>query len=217
MITVDDFDAAIFDLDGTIADSNKVWEKIDRKFLQSRGKILPDKELKRMAAMTYEECAEFIRTKGIEMSVGEIKKEFNTMAVYEYRNNIFPKEGAPEFLRFLKAKGKFIALATASPRELYEPFLCHNCMYSFFDCFVTTDEAGRSKDYPDVYLLAASKLGVSPDCCAVFEDLLAGIVSARDAGMYTIGVYDKYSEEDIISIRDTADRFIMDFSEMMIK
>lgn len=217
MITVDDFDAAIFDLDGTIADSNRVWEKIDRRYMQSKGKFLSDRELKRMAAMTYEECAEFIASKGIEVSVPELRKEFNKMAVYEYRNSIFPKPGAPEFLKFLKAKGKFIALATASPRELYEPFLCHNCIYSYFDCFVTTEEAGKSKDHPDVYLLAASKLGVSPDCCAVFEDLLAGIVSARDAGMYTVGVYDKYSEEDIISIRNTADRFIMDFSEMMIK
>ena len=216
MLTVDDFDAAIFDLDGTLIDSNRVWEKIDRKYMQQHGKYLSDREIKRMASMTYEECAEYIKSKGVEASVEELRSEFNKMAVYEYRNNIFLKDNAAELLTYLRAKGKRLAIATASPRELYEPVLRHNNVYSYFDVIVTTDEAGRSKDYPDVYLLAASKLGVSPDSCAVFEDILKGIISARDAGMMTVGVYDRYSEEDIISMRDTADRFVMDLAEMMM-
>lgn len=216
MLTVDDFDAAIFDLDGTLIDSNRVWEKIDRKYMQQHGKYLSDREIKRMASMTYEECAEYIKSKGVEASVEELRSEFNKMAVYEYRNNIFLKDNAAELLTYLRAKGKRLAIATASPRELYEPVLRHNNVYAYFDVIVTTDEAGRSKDYPDVYLLAASKLGVSPDSCAVFEDILKGIISARDAGMMTVGVYDRYSEEDIISMRDTADRFVMDLAEMMM-
>lgn len=216
MLTVDDFDAAIFDLDGTLIDSNRVWEKIDRKYMQQHGKYLSDREIKRMASMTYEECAEYIKSKGVEASVEELRSEFNKMAVYEYRNNIFLKDNAAELLTYLRAKGKRLAIATASPRELYEPVLRHNNVYSYFDVIVTTDEAGRSKDYPDVYLLAASKLGVSPDSCVVFEDILKGIISARDAGMMTVGVYDRYSEEDIISMRDTADRFVMDLAEMMM-
>lgn len=216
MLTADDFDAAIFDLDGTLIDSNRVWEKIDRKYMQQHGKYLSDREIKRMASMTYEECAEYIKSKGVEASVDELKSEFNKMAVYEYRNNIFLKDNAAELLTYLRAKGKRLAIATASPRELYEPVLRHNNVYSYFDVIVTTDEAGRSKDYPDVYLLAASKLGVSPDSCAVFEDILKGIISAQNAGMMTVGVYDRYSEEDIISMRDTADRFVMDLAEMMM-
>ncbi|MCM1480941.1 MAG: HAD family phosphatase, partial [Muribaculaceae bacterium] len=91
----------------------------------------------------------------------------------------------------------------------------NNHVYGFFDAFCTTGEAGRDKNCPDVYLLAASKLGVSPNECVVFEDVLKGVVSAKNAGMTAVGVYDRYSEEDIITIRAAADRFIMNFSEMM--
>lgn len=215
MLSSNDFEAAIFDLDGTLIDSNRVWEKIDRKYMEKKHIFISDRELKRMAAMTYEECAEFICQKGVDTDPEALKKEFNEMAVYEYRHNIFLKEGAAEYLALLSSMGKRIALATASPASLYEPVLRHNFVYKYFDAFVTTEEAGKSKDYPDVYLLAASRLGIEPECCVVFEDVLKGIFSARDAGMMTVGVYDKYSDEDLITIRNNSDRYIMSFTEML--
>ena len=218
MITADDFQCAIFDLDGTLADSNSVWEKIDRIYAQKYNIRVSDKEISDMAAMTYEECFEFIKKKKPDFSgsVEDIKSEFNKMAVSEYRFSVLLKPGAKEFLTYLRYKGKKTALATASPRELYEPVLRHNGVYKLFDAFCTTGEAGREKDFPDVYLLAAEKTGTPPDECAVFEDRLNGIISASKAGMYTIGVYDKYSGEDSVTMRSIADRFIMDFSEMLI-
>ncbi len=215
MLTNDDFEAAIFDLDGTLIDSNRVWEKIDRKYLDEKNIYISDSEIKRLAAMTYEECAEYICGKGVDTDAETLKKEFNEMAVYEYRYNVFLKPNVREYLMLLRAKGKKIALATASPAELYEPVLRHNNIYKFFDAFCTTEEAGYGKDRPDVYLLAAHKLDTAPECCAVFEDVMKGIFSARDAGMMTVGVYDKYSEDDIVTMRSAADRYIMDFSEML--
>ncbi len=207
MITADDFDCAIFDLDGTLVDSNRVWKGIP----------VTQREIEDMAAMTYEECAQFIKKKGADVPVDEIKAEFNRMAVAEYRYNIFLKPNVKEFLTLLAAKGKKIALATGSPRELYEPVMRHNGIYGFFSAFCSTDETGREKDFPDVYLTAAERAGAYPEDCAVFEDSLKGIVSASGAGMMTIGVYDRYSCTDAVSMRNIADRFIMDFSEMLIK
>ena len=63
MVTADDFECAIFDLDGTLVDSNSVWEKIDRMYMQKNRIFVSDKELHDMAAMTYEECFEFIKKK----------------------------------------------------------------------------------------------------------------------------------------------------------
>ncbi|MBQ8568004.1 MAG: HAD family phosphatase [Oscillospiraceae bacterium] len=216
MLRNDDFEAAIFDLDGTLIDSNRVWEKIDRKYLQKKNIFMTDSDIRRMAAMTYEECVDVIRSKGVDTDAETLRREFNEMAVFEYRHNIFIKPNVKEYLTLLSATGKRIALATASPAELYEPVLRHNGIYSFFDAFVTTDEAGRSKDYPDVYLLAAAKLGAAPESCVVFEDVLKGIVSAQNAGMMTVAVYDKYSDDDVVTMRANADRFIMDFAEMLI-
>lgn len=207
---IEGIEGYIFDLDGTLIDSNGVWEKIDRKVLEKNGVYATDKELRAAAAMTYEECLDFFHSKGISCTLAELKAEFDDLAEKEYRYNIFLKKGAGECLRELKAAGKKIAIATASPKRLYEPVLRNNCVYGLFDAIVTTDEAGASKDHPDVYLLAAERLGLFPEQCAVFEDVLKGIVSARNAGMYTVAVYDKYSSDDVVTLRSAADRFVME-------
>lgn len=209
------FSAAIFDLDGTLIDSNSVWKKLDIILLERRGIKCSDALADRLASMTYEEAFAEMQRMGVKDSFDDVVKEFNEMAVKEYRHNIFLKDYAAEYLTYLKGKGVKTALATASPKELYEPVLRNNRAYGFFDAFCTVGEAGRDKNSPDVYLLAASKLGVSPTECVVFEDVLNGIVSAKNAGMTAVGVYDKYSAEDIVTIRAAADRFIMNFSEMM--
>lgn len=209
------FSAAIFDLDGTLVDSNSVWEKIDRIILQKNGIRCNDDFVHKLVSMTYEDAADEMHKIGVKETTEEIIDECNELAVKEYRYNIFVKDGVCEYLTYLKKNGIKIALATASPKSLYEPVLRNNHIYNFFDAFCTTEDVGKSKDYPDIYLYAASKLGVNPMECVVFEDVLKGIVSAKNAGMKTIGVYDKYSTEDIITIRLTADKFIMNFFEMM--
>ena len=209
------YKAAIFDLDGTLINSNSVWAKIDRIILNKRGISCSEAFIHKIASMTYEEAAEEMHKLGVKETTDEIIAECNELAIKEYRYNIFLKDGVPEYLDYLKKNGIKIALATASPKTLYEPVLRNNHIYSYFDAFCTTSDVGKSKDYPDIYLLAASELCVNPSECIVFEDILKGIISANNAGMTTIGVYDKYSDEDIITIRMTADRFIMNFFEMM--
>lgn len=209
------FSAAIFDLDGTLIESNSVWEKLDRIILSRRGLTCSDDFITELTAMSYEDAAAAMQNIGINISTEEFMTEINELAVKEYSTNIFLKDGAYEYLYHLKNSGKKIALATASPSELYTPVLEHNNVYSLFDAFVTTDEAGAGKDSPAVYLLAAHKLGIAPEKCAVFEDIPKGINSAKAAGMYAVGVYDKYSEKYMGEIQKYADRFIYSFTEMI--
>ncbi|MCI7766610.1 MAG: HAD family phosphatase [Oscillospiraceae bacterium] len=205
----------IFDLDGTIVDSNGVWEKIDRKLMEKNHIMISDRELHAAAAMTYEEVLEFFHSKGLCYSLEQLRSEINALAESEYRYNIFLKDCAEEALRLIKSRGGRIALATASPRRLYEPVLRRNCIYSLFDAFITTDEVGADKDHPDIYLKAAEMIGVPPWECAVFEDVLKGIVSAGNAGMVTAAVYDEYSSEDFVTMKQIADVFLLSFRDLL--
>lgn len=210
-----DFKAAIFDLDGTIADSNPIWEKIDEDYLRERGIIPSESDLKRYAALTYEKCAEeFIRL-GVETTVSELMEDFNRRAVREYRYSVMLKNGAKEYITKLKAMGKRIALATASPKELYEPVLLHHGIYGMFDVFCTVDDVPRGKGFPDIYLLAAAQMGVPITECAVFEDTLNGVIGAKNSRAFTVGVYDKASEADMPKIMQISDLFINDFEELI--
>ncbi len=209
------FTAAVFDLDGTLIESNTVWEKIDRQILDKRNIKYSYDSLIKLTAMSFEDALLLMHELGVTDTDEVIMNEFFELAVYEYRNNIFIKENVKEYLTYLREDGIKTALCTASPKRLYEPVLRNNHIYSLFDAFTTTDEIGKSKDYPDVYLSASSKLGVLPSECVVFEDTLKGIVSAKNAGMKTVAVYDKYSSGDTITLRSLADRFIFSFSEMM--
>lgn len=208
------FHSAIFDLDGTLIESNSVWEKINRKMLQKRGIRFSEELPGKLASMTYDEVIEAMHLAGVKDSGEEIINELNTLAIYEYRNNIFLKDNVKEYLDYLKSKSINIALATASPDFLYEPVLRNNNIYKYFDAFCTTDEVGKSKDFPDIYLCAAAKLDTASHDCIVFEDLLKGIVSAKNIGMKTVGVYDFYSNDDIVTMRLIADKYIINFSEM---
>ncbi|MCM1479583.1 MAG: HAD family phosphatase, partial [Muribaculaceae bacterium] len=123
------FSAAIFDLDGTLIDSNSVWKKIDIILLERRGIRYTEETVNRMAAMTYEDAAAAMRELGVTSTEEEIVRECGELAVNEYRHNIFLKEYAAEYLTYLKGQGIKIALATASPRELYEPVLRNNHVY----------------------------------------------------------------------------------------
>lgn len=210
-----DFQAAIFDLDGTLIESNSVWAKIDTIILNRRGIACSEDLAEKLSSMTYEGAAEEMHRLGVKESTEELIREFNELAIREYRENILLKDHAAEYLEYLKSRGIKIALATASPKELYEPVLQRGGVYGYFDAFCTTYEAGKSKEYPDIYLMAASKLGVLPGKCVVFEDVLNGVKSAGKAGMTAIGVYDRYSEGDMEAIKAASDRFIMGFSEMM--
>ncbi len=211
-----DFEAAIFDLDGTIADSNYVWKKVDADFFGKRGFEVPKDYWEKINSLSFNEAAVFTKNEyGFPETIDEIKEEWCSMAVEEYSFYVKPKKYAEKYIRHIKKNGVKTALCTASPKELYEPFLKNNGMFSYFDAFVSGTEVKRGKGFPDIYLLAAKRLDVLPEKCVVFEDILSAVLGAKSAGMKTFGVYDQASSADIKKIMEKADGFINDFSEIM--
>lgn len=208
--------AAIFDLDGTLADSLDVWGDIDDRFFRLHKKPQPPTYQNDVQCMDFASAAAYTKKLlSLQESEEEIMEEWRQMSLDEYANKIELKEGAVEFIKKLHKNGVKLGLATASGRELYEPLLRRFGIYDYFGACVTTTEAGKNKDFPDVYLLCAEKLGCKPCDCAVFEDILPGILSSKSVGMTAVGVYDPHSARFEEKIKAQSDIYISSFKEII--
>lgn len=206
------FEAAIFDLDGTLLNSMDVWERIDVSFLQKRGLSPPSSYVTEICARSFEEAAKYtIDLFGLSESIETIICEWNERALFEYAHNIKLFPYALDYLLVLKKAGVKLAVATGLPEMLYKPCLKNNLIHSMFDALCSTDELARGKEYPDVFLLAADRLGMTPDQCIVFEDVLPAVKSAKQAGMTVYGIYDKYSANNRTEIESIADGYLLNF------
>ena len=211
-----EFKGAIFDLDGTLIDSMGVWETIDIKFLEKRNITMPNDYIEKINSMSFEEVAKYtIKRFNLNESVESLIKEWNDMVVYEYSNNIKLKPKVKEYLIKLKENNIKIGLATSSPKELYEPVLKNNKIYDYFDTFTSVEDIKRDKNYPDIYLYTAKKLGLKPNECIGFEDILISVNTLKKADFNAVGVYDKYSHKDIDKIKAVCDKFIYSFEELL--
>ncbi|HEX3025944.1 MAG TPA: HAD family phosphatase [Clostridia bacterium] len=206
---------AVFDFDGTLADSLGVWKNVDRKFFENRGLPEPDGYEQAIQSMSITETAEYTRAlAGLPESCEEIIKEWHELAREEYNENVRLKPGAADFVLRLRNQGLKLALATASCREFYEPVLKSAGIYGCFDAFTTLEEVSRNKSFPDIYEKTAEKLGLKTQECVAFEDILPAVCGAKSCGMKVIGVYDSHSERDSARIKQAADGYILSFKEI---
>ena len=211
------FDAAIFDMDGTIMDSLGIWERIDYDFLEKkRGIKVPHDYVHDIAAMSFSEIAQYTKARfNLPDTPQQLMQEWTDMAIYEYSHNVLLKPFVKAFIEYLKNSGKKIVLCTSSPEYFFKPALKNNGIYDLFDAFANTCEAGEGKNSPKVYLLAAQKVGIAPEKCIVFEDVISAAVSAKKAGMTVCGVYDERSRSRQEELRAACDIYITGFNELM--
>ncbi len=215
MIDFSRFKAAIFDLDGTLADSNSVWERLDRKILDKYN-IPADKSfVKALASLTYEEAADELRKKGVPLSDEDFIKEINALAELEYTKSIELKPFSIELIHHLKEMKLKIVLATGSPKRLYKPLLKRFDIYKLFDGFITTDEVGKSKDFPKIYEKAAEIANVKLNKCIIFEDTLNAVKTAAATDAFVCGVYDEYSERNSHLIAEYSDIYVHSFDKLL--
>ncbi len=211
-----DVRGAIFDLDGTLLDSMGVWEEIDIAFLAKRSIAVPQDYVEKVTPMGFLQAAEYtIERLHLSECAQDIIAEWGRMSIDAYSHRIALKPYAKEYLKQLKAKGIRLAVATALTPDLYGPALRNNGILEYFDAFASLSEVSRGKGSPDIYLLAASRLGLRPEKCVVFEDILEGIKGAKAGGFLTCGVYDRYSAHEKDKILASADRYIISFKELL--
>ena len=207
----------IFDLDGTLFDSMWVWREVDTQFVKNHGLPVEEDYLDALKSMNFTECAEYTRKRyDLTLSDAEMMAEWDSLARKAYAEDVGLKAGVKEYLSFLKEKGIKIAVATSCYLSLCEPTLRRHGIDGTFDAMTTKDEDPRSKEHPDIFLRTSEKIGLHPNECAVFEDILTAVKTAKSAGFFTVGVADAASLSEKKEIAAIADCYINDFYEPRI-
>lgn len=206
--------ACIFDLDGTLLDSTGMWARIDVEFLERRGLAAPDDYVDAVASLSFPEAAAYTKQRfALPESAEALMAEWNDMCADFYANRVEMKPGAREYLSVLREKGVRLAVATSLPEALYRPALRRHGIEDWFAVTCSADEVGCGKTRPDLFLLAAERLGAEPGECTVFEDIPEAVRSAKSIGMRVYGVYDEASSAYWEEIRRTADGALCSFAD----
>lgn len=209
---------AIFDLDGTLLDSMHLWEQVDEEYFAALGRAVPEGYARTIRDMTMLQAAEYTKViTGVSESAEEICSQWRRMVALRYEMDVPLKVGALEFLRFLRGRGVKLGVATTLTEDMYMPALSRLKIADFFSVRVSVRDVGKGKGFPDVYLRAASAMGLSASECVVFEDILMGLVSARGAGFFTVAVADDSSSADKAAIERACSFYIQDFTQPELK
>ncbi len=206
----------IFDLDGTLLDSMGVWNDVDIEFFKRRNIPLTDEYKEKIKSMHFDTAAKYTKeTYNLPESEKEIIDEWLELCEEAYSTTVMLKDGAKEFIKYCKECGLKLTIATASTDKISEAVLRNNGVREYFDAKTYVEEVGKDKHEPDVYLLAARKLGLEPKECIVCEDILIGLKSAKKVGFTTVAMYDEDSKDEWEEICETSDINIHSFAVLM--
>ena len=210
-----DIKAVIFDLDGSLVDSMWIWKDIDIEYLGRFGIEIPDGLQKDIEGKSFSETAVYFKERfQIPDSLEQMKEDWNQMAWDKYVNEVMLKPGVGDFLNYCIGHGIKLGIATSNSRALVEAVADARGFGKNFDCIMTACEVEKGKPSPDIYLAVADRLGVDPVQCLVFEDITAGIMAGKNAGMRVCAVEDTYSLHQTGDKKKLADYYIRDYYEI---
>lgn len=208
--------AVIFDLDGTLVDSMWIWKKIDEEFLGRFQIGLPEDLQRSIEGMGFTETAGYFKKRFLlPMEIEEIKEEWNSMAYEKYTKKVFLKQGAAEFLNYLKQQGIKLGIATSNSKELVEAVMKVLEVRAFFQSVTTACDVKAGKPSPDIYLQVAKELGAEPAECLVFEDIPMGILAGKRANMRVCAIEDEFSADQELEKRRLADYYIRSYYDIL--
>lgn len=207
-----EFKAAIFDFDGTLASSGEVWNQVDHVFLARRGLPWSADLASELASRGFSDGAAYVIGRyGLDETPEAVCAEWNELAAELYARHVRLRPGAEDYVRELRRQGFPVALATTNGPEVLGSLAPRFVADELFDAVVYGREVERNKNFPDIYLEAAARLGVEPWGCVVFEDIVAGLASAQRAGMCACAVRSGDPTQPLSRIVEVADLYLEDW------
>jgi beta-phosphoglucomutase family hydrolase len=188
--------AIIFDMDGVLIDSEPGHKEVEKTLFKNLGIEVPDEEHNQYIGTTSYYMWEKIKSKynlgqEIEALVSENRSSY--LSYLTSCETIEPIYGVKELIKSIHENNIELAVASSSPINVIETIIKLFKLEKYFDVLVTGDDVLKSKPFPDIFLLAAEKLGVKPEDCVVFEDSTHGVIAAKKAGMKCVGYKNLHS------------------------
>jgi HAD superfamily hydrolase (TIGR01509 family) len=180
--------AVLWDMDGTIVDSEHYWLSSEQELAASAGKIWTEQDGLNMIGMSLYDSSRLIKQKlDLELETDEIIDRLTNSVISKLDQSLPWRPGAKELLMAVRDAGIPTALVTMSMRRNADAVVAR-MGFDAFDEIIAGDQVEHGKPHPEPYLRAAEKLGVKIEHCIAFEDSISGLHSAEASGAIAIGV-----------------------------
>ena len=188
----------IFDMDGTIVDNMRVHNQIWQTVLADEGVLIELDEFNRQTTgkKTFEILRLYLGEKATEEEISRISEKKEAIYRRVFRPYLRAIAGLPGFLDQARRLHIPLALATSAGKVNIDYTLSGTGLTDYFDVLVGAEDVSKGKPDPEIFLVAAQRLGVLPQHCLVFEDALLGLEAACRAGMKGIAISTTLSAKD---------------------
>ena len=212
-----DFDAAIFDMDGTLLNTMPYWRYTSLEYLLAHQ--LPVREdilLSMYATSSRRLLAEYMDELGVPYERGEMIRELEGYMNRHYLYDAHLKvPSVPLLLDRLRSEGVRMCVATGSPREYARNGLKRLGLLDYFEFVTDNYEGSFTKDQPGYFDDVMVRLGATPDRCWVFEDALCAMESAKASGLRVCAIEEDTQLESREAIKALADVYVRDYRELL--
>ncbi|MGF1491061.1 MAG: HAD-IA family hydrolase [Microcoleaceae cyanobacterium] len=195
----------IYDLDGLLLDTEPLHAKVNQMLANRYDKVIDPELMSQLRGRkSHDSAGLIIETLQLPISVTDYLKEKDAI-IYQFYPNVPPLPGAVELTQHLASHQIPQAIATSSSsRPFAEKTQSHQQWFSIFQQIVRGDdpELKRGKPAPDIFLLAAQRMGANPENCLVFEDALVGMKAGKAAGMSVVAVPDADADRQLYGDAD---------------
>ena len=208
--------AIIFDFDGTMVDSMPAWAGGILKILDDNGVSYPDNIVEIITPLGNAGTINYlIDTLGLNLSFDEIYALMRQYFLPKYLYEIPIKPGVKEFLEKLSSQGVSLNVLTASSHDTLDPCLKRVGIFDLFDNVWSCDDFEKTKTDPAIYTEAVDRLGAEKAKVAFFDDNIGAIKTAKEAGLFSVGVYDESAEGFKEELKELADFYIDSFEQIL--
>jgi len=208
--------AAIFDMDGLLIDTEPEWQRMERDFVKKMGiDAKPEHQKQTLGLRSIELIKYWYHIKPWpDPDFEKTEKEFNEGMRKYYLSSATLMNGAMQVLDLFKKSGLKMALASSSPMFLIDTFIDKFTLHEHFDIIHSAEFEEFGKPHPAVYINAAKKLHVPATTCLAFEDSFNGLLAAKSAMMMAIAVPDpKHFDDPRFAIADLKLKSLTEFGE----